>query len=79
MESTPSASARGRFAEPNLHAHLRQRTVMGNMVIDYEDVVRTFPGEGPGRIELIAIYQVVAGRITTASFVFGAKALDAAR
>jgi putative hydrolase of HD superfamily len=70
--------SRSRFTEPNLHAHLRQRAVMGNMVIDYEDVVRTFPGEGTGRIELTAIYQVLDGKIKSASFVFGAKVLDAA-
>jgi hypothetical protein len=66
-----------RFAEPNLHARLLRRVVLGEMVIDYESVTRTFP-EGPGRIELICMYQVRAGAIVTASFVFGAKSLDAA-
>lgn len=65
-----------RFQEPNLHAKLVRRTVMGNIVIDYEDVSRTFP-EGPGRIELVCIYEVANGKIQTASFVFGAKTLDA--
>ena len=64
-----------RFAEPNLHARLVKRCVMGDTVIDYEDIRRTFP-EGPGRIELVAIYQVRAGRIHTASFLAGAKTLD---
>lgn len=59
-----------RFQEPNLHAHLRQRLVMGNFVIDYEDVERTFPG-GSGNMELIAIYQVTDGLIRSATFIFG--------
>lgn len=40
-----------RFKEPNLKAILLKRVVMGNVVIDHEDVVRSFP-EGPGRVEL---------------------------
>ncbi len=64
-----------RFAEPNLHARLVKRCVMGDTVIDYEDISRTFP-EGTGRIELVAIYQVREGRIHTASFLAGAKTLD---
>ena len=71
------ARAESRFAEPNLHAALLKRVVLGEMVIDHESVTRTFP-EGPGRIELVCIYQVRAGRIVTASFVFGAKSLDVA-
>ena len=65
-----------RFGEANLHARLLGRTVMGNIVIDHEDVTRTFP-EGPGKVELVAIYQVVEGKIKTASFVLSAKRLDA--
>jgi len=65
-----------RLQEPNLHAKLVKRTVMGNIVIDYEDVSRTFP-EGPGKMELVAIYEVREGRIQTGSFVFGAVTLDA--
>ncbi|MGY4830192.1 nuclear transport factor 2 family protein [Sphaerotilaceae bacterium SBD11-9] len=64
-----------RFKEPNLHARLLQRAVMGHMVIDHEHVTRTFP-EGPGRIELVCIYEVLHGRIQTASFKFGEKTLD---
>ena len=71
------ARAAPRFAEPNLHAQLLKRVVLGEMVIDHESVVRSFP-EGPGRMDLICIYQVHAGKIATASFVFGAKTLDAA-
>ncbi|WP_353979211.1 nuclear transport factor 2 family protein [Salinicola endophyticus] len=64
-----------RFQDPVLHASLLQRSVMGNMVIDFEEVRMTFP-EGTGRIEMTAIYQVDEGKIKTASFVFGKKTLD---
>jgi hypothetical protein len=63
-----------RFREPNLHARLLRRIVMGHIVIDHEQVTRTFP-EGPGTIELIAIYEVHSDRITTARFIYGAKTL----
>ena len=63
-----------RFQEPNLHAKLLQRSVMGHVVIDHEEVTRTFP-EGPGRLELIAIYEVRDGRIQTGSFIAGRKTL----
>jgi hypothetical protein len=65
-----------RLAEPNLHAKLIQRMVMGNMVIDQEVVTRTFL-EGTGRIELIATYLVRENRIAKAWFIFGGKILDA--
>ncbi len=65
-----------RFKEPNLHAALLKRTVVGNVVIDHERVTRTFP-EGTGVIELAAIYEVRQGRIARASFIFGPKTLDA--
>lgn len=64
-----------RFRESNLHARLIRRIVMGQVVIDHEDVTRTFP-EGTGRIELVAIYEVRDGKIATARFMFGAKTLD---
>ena len=63
-----------RFKEPNLHATLLKRIVMGNKVIDHERVARTFP-EGPGTVELIAIYEVENGRIARAWFVAGPKTL----
>ena len=63
-----------RFREPNLHAKLIKRMVMGSVVIDQEVVSRTFP-EGPGTIELIAIYQVQEGRIAKAWFISGPKTL----
>jgi hypothetical protein len=61
-----------RFQEPNLHARLLKRAVMGNVVIDHEEVTRTFP-EGIGTIELVAIYLVRDGKIRTGSFIFGEK------
>ena len=60
-----------RFKEPNLHALLLKRIVAGNMVIDHEQVTRTFP-EGTGKIELVAIYEVQNGRIAKAWFISGA-------
>lgn len=59
-----------RFAEPNLHARLVSRTVMGALVVDHEVVTRTFP-EGPGSVEVLAVYEVRAGLIVSASFAFG--------
>lgn len=67
---------RVRFGEPNLFGKLVRRMVMGSKVLDQEIVTRTFP-EGPGRIEVIAIYEVTAGKIAKAWFLFGAKTLSA--
>ncbi len=64
-----------RFQEPNLHATLLSRTVMGHMVIDHEELSRTFP-EGPGKIGLIMIYEVQAGRIVKAWSIVGSKTLS---
>ncbi|MDB5581248.1 MAG: Hydrolase superfamily [Bradyrhizobium sp.] len=64
-----------RLQEPNLHARLIQRVVMGETVVDQEVVTRTFP-EGAGTIEMICIYEVKAGRIACACFRFGAKILN---
>jgi len=64
-----------RFLEPNLNARLLRREVFGNMVVDHEDVTRTFP-DGPGKMEMVCIYQVESGLIQTASFVFGPQVLD---
>lgn len=68
---------RTRFEEPNLHARLIQRLVLGNVVIDQEEITRTFP-EGAGRVELIALYEVRDGRISTARFITGERTLDPA-
>lgn len=65
-----------RFAEPDLHARLLSRTVMGNVVVDFELITRNFP-EGRGTLEMLCVYEVVAGRIRKASFATGEKKLDA--
>jgi len=64
-----------RFAEPNLHARLLNRVVMGNIVIDHERVTRTFP-DGPGTVELVMIYEVLDQRIAKAWVIAGAVSLD---
>jgi hypothetical protein len=61
-----------RLQEPNLHARLLKRMVMGNFVVDHELVTGAFP-EGPGTVELIATYEVVSGRIANAWFLSGPK------
>ena len=64
-----------RFQEPNLHAALLKRVVMGHIVVDHEKVTRTFP-EGPGTLELLMIYDVQNGRIARAWSIAGTKLLD---
>lgn len=64
-----------RFQEPNLHARLNRRIVVGNLVVDHETISRTFP-EGKGTLELLAMYEVRDGRIANAWFRPGAKTLD---
>lgn len=77
--ATGHAELRARLAprlqEPNLHARLLQRAVMGNLVIDHEEVTRTFP-EGPGKVALVAIYEVVDGLIVSQSAQVGTPQLD---
>ncbi len=63
-----------RFREPNLHAQLRHRVVVGTTVIDHECVTRTFP-EGPGELDLVMIYEVVGQRIAKAWSIPGNKRL----
>jgi hypothetical protein len=65
-----------RFLEPNLHAALLKRIVVGSTVIDHEKVSRTFP-EGAGEIELVMIYDVKHGRIAKAWSIAGQKRLFA--
>ena len=64
-----------RFQEPNLHAALLKRVVIGHIVVDHEKVTRTFP-EGPGTLELLMIYDVQNGRIARAWSIIGTKRLD---
>jgi hypothetical protein len=65
-----------RFAEPDLHARLLSRVVMGQVVVDLEEVIRNFP-EGRGRMEMLCVYEIADGRIAKASFAMGAPILDA--
>lgn len=65
-----------RFQEPDLHARLLRRAVMGNIVIDHEEVTHNFP-EGRGKVDMVAIYEVVDGRIASASVQVGNPRLDA--
>ncbi len=64
-----------RFRERNLHARLISRIVLGQVVIDHEEVTRPFP-EGTGKIELVAIYDVLDGKIVTARFISGDNTFD---
>ena len=63
-----------RFAEPDLHARLLSRIVMGHIVVDAEEITRNFP-EGKGTIEMLCIYEVVNGHIDKASFALGRKTM----
>lgn len=67
-----------RLAEPDLHARLLTRTVLGNVVVDFERVTRTFP-EGTGTVEMLCLYEVLNGRICKATFAAGEKRIDAVR
>lgn len=59
-----------RFREVNLHGRLVARMVVGNFVVDQEVVTRSFP-DGPGEIDVVAMYEVVDGRIAKAWFKMG--------
>jgi len=59
-----------RFREPNLHGRLVTRLRVDNLVIDKEVVTRSFP-EGPGEVDVIAIYEVEGGKISKAWFKMG--------
>ena len=61
-----------RFTEPDLHAELLSRVVMGAVVVDHERVTRNF-AEGKGTIEMLCVYEVANGVIAKASFALGAK------
>jgi hypothetical protein len=67
-----------RFQEPNLFGRLIKRMAVGNMVVDQEVVTRTFP-EGPGHIDVIAIYEVEGAKIRKAWFKLGTPVLDKTR
>ena len=65
-----------RFKEPNLFGKLVNRMAVGDMVVDQEVVTRTF-ATGTGRVDVIAIYQVVGGKIAKAWYKRGEPVLDA--
>ena len=64
-----------RFKEPNLFGQLLHRIAVGNLVVDHEVVSRTFP-QGPGRVQVIAIYEVEGDKIAKAWFKMGLPVLD---
>lgn len=64
-----------RFREPNLHGRLITRLSVDNLVIDQEVVTRSFP-EGPGEVDVIAIYEVQRGKISNAWFKMGKPRLQ---
>ena len=63
-----------RFNEPDLHAKLVSRIVVGSIVTDAELITRNFP-EGIGTLELLCIYEVTESRIQKASFALGQKTI----
>ena len=65
-----------RFAESDLQARLLNRTVMANVVVDYELITRNFP-EGVGTVEMICVYEVADERIRKASFALGETRMNA--
>jgi hypothetical protein len=66
-----------RFSETNLHGELVKRISVGNLVVDQERVTRTFP-DGPGEIDVVAIYEVENGKIAKAWFKMGTPRLHTA-
>ncbi|WP_188916085.1 GNAT family N-acetyltransferase [Pseudoduganella buxea] len=61
-----------RFAAASPRAELLHRIVTGRTVIDHEKV-HSLGAEGPGYVELVAMYEVKEERIANAWFIFGAK------
>ena len=59
-----------RFKEPDLHGTLVKRIVVANVVVDQETVTRTFP-DGPGELDVVAIYETADGKIVKAWFKMG--------
>ncbi len=70
--------ANKRFNDARLHGTIAKRIVMGDVVVDHEQIAITFP-EGPGRFEAIAIYEVQAGKIHKVTLIRGKKSLDSAQ
>lgn len=76
-----AAEVRGRhvdrFKEPNLHGRLLKRITVADLIVDQETVTRTFPN-GPGEVDVIAIYEVKDSKIAKAWFKMGPPRLSAA-
>ncbi|MFH7044476.1 nuclear transport factor 2 family protein [Paucibacter sp. JuS9] len=64
-----------RFTDPCLQVRLISRRVIGNSVIDHEEIRRHYDN-GLGRAEMLAIYEVRDGLIQGATFVFGEPRYD---
>lgn len=64
-----------RFQEPNLFGRLVHRAVIGGNVVDQEVVTRSFP-EGPGRVDVVGIYELSGDKIAKAWFIMGEPVLD---
>lgn len=67
-----------RFDEPDLHARLLSRTVMDNVVVDFEIITRNFPN-GVGTLEMMCIYEVADRLIRKASFAAGRTTMASAQ
>lgn len=61
-----------RFREPDLHAVLLARIVMGVIVVDRERITRNF-ADGVGTVDMLCIYEVAEGRIAKATFATGPR------
>lgn len=59
-----------RFEEKDLFARLMKRVSLGSTVVDREIVTRNFPA-GKARLDVLAIYEVIEGRIAKAWFKSG--------
>jgi len=66
-----------RFKDANLFGRLVKRIAVANVVVDQEVVTRTFP-DGPGEIDVVAIYEVENGKIANAWFKMGPPRLRVA-
>jgi hypothetical protein len=65
-----------RFQEPNLFGKLIHRISVANVVVDREIVTRSFP-DGPGEVDVLAIYEIDRGKIAKAWFKLGLPKLHA--
>lgn len=64
-----------RFEEPDLHAELLNRRVIGNFVIDQEAVTRNFP-EGKGQFDVSATYEIVGSKIQRIWYLMGTPRIE---